>query len=199
MPGSFPADPIQKGKAQREKPRERGWDILRRTIYPPSVVVKAFISSEIQRGKGRFHSPPVVEDQNKPGLNRVKEKGKGGLTQSHSLAHVARSNSGRCADWMKTVFFLSFLLAPHSPSTKAWYSGYKKARRRAGSYGKKTKNNLTRSASCDPTVSRRKSHKVKLKRSLSAQSLAKGNNSCELHLHLNIAKASLLTTVRHLS
>ena len=36
-------------------------DIFRRTIYPPSLVVIAFIFSELR----------VVEDQKKPGLNRV--------------------------------------------------------------------------------------------------------------------------------
>ena len=50
-------------------------DILRRTIYPPSLVVIAFIFSELRR-EGRNPPPPppppVVEDQKKPGLNRVK-------------------------------------------------------------------------------------------------------------------------------
>ena len=36
-------------------------DIFRRTIYPPSLVVIALIFSELR----------VVEDQKKPGLNRV--------------------------------------------------------------------------------------------------------------------------------
>ena len=48
-------------------------DIFRRTIYPPSVVVIAFIFSELRRGGGGA----VVEDQKKPGLNRV-EKGQSG-------------------------------------------------------------------------------------------------------------------------
>ena len=42
--------------------------IFRHTIYPPSLVVIAFIFSELRR-----ESPPcVVEDEKKPGLNRVK-------------------------------------------------------------------------------------------------------------------------------
>ena len=44
-------------------------DIFRRNIYPPSLVVIAFIFSELGRGK---ESRPVVEDQKNPGLNRVK-------------------------------------------------------------------------------------------------------------------------------
>ena len=43
------------------------------TFYPPSLVVIAFIFSELRRGGGRNPPPPpVVEDQKKPGLNRVK-------------------------------------------------------------------------------------------------------------------------------
>ena len=49
-------------------------DIFRRTIYPPSLVVIAFIFSELQRGGGGggIRPPPVVEDQKLPGVNRVK-------------------------------------------------------------------------------------------------------------------------------
>ena len=42
-------------------------DIFRHTIYPPSVVIIAFILSELRNPR-----PPVVEDKKKPGLNRVK-------------------------------------------------------------------------------------------------------------------------------
>ena len=51
-------------------------DILRRTIFPPSLVVIAFIFSESRRGRGIRPPPPhpsVVEDRKKPGLNRVKD------------------------------------------------------------------------------------------------------------------------------
>ena len=44
-------------------------DILRRTIYTPSVVVVAFIFSELRRGGGMPTPPPpspVVEDQKSP-------------------------------------------------------------------------------------------------------------------------------------
>ena len=41
-------------------------DILRRTIYLPSLVVIAFIFSELRRGGG-------FEEEKKPGLNRVKD------------------------------------------------------------------------------------------------------------------------------
>ena len=41
-------------------------DIFRLTIYPPSLVVIAFIFSELRRGWGRnLPPPPVVEDQKK--------------------------------------------------------------------------------------------------------------------------------------
>ena len=49
-------------------------DIFRRTIHAPSIVVIAFIFSELRRGGGirpPSPHPPVVEDQKKPGLNRV--------------------------------------------------------------------------------------------------------------------------------
>ena len=42
-------------------------DMFRRTIYPPSLVVIAFIFSELRRGGGEG-----AEDQKKPRLNRVK-------------------------------------------------------------------------------------------------------------------------------
>ena len=38
-------------------------DIFRHTIYPPSLVVIAFIFSELRRGGGI--PPPVIEDQKK--------------------------------------------------------------------------------------------------------------------------------------
>ena len=41
-------------------------DIFRRTIYPPSLVIIAFIFLEL------WTPPPVIEYQKKPGLNRVK-------------------------------------------------------------------------------------------------------------------------------
>ena len=41
-------------------------DIFRRTIYPPSVVVIAFIFSELRRGRGGEFASPVVEDQKSP-------------------------------------------------------------------------------------------------------------------------------------
>ena len=50
-------------------------DIFRRTIYP--LVVIAFIFSELREeggGGGRNQFPPVVEDQKKPGLNKVTVK-----------------------------------------------------------------------------------------------------------------------------
>ena len=55
------------------------WDfkgnIFRYTIYPPNLVVMAFISRSYEVGGGgggkESASPPVVEDQNKPGVNRV--------------------------------------------------------------------------------------------------------------------------------
>ena len=49
-------------------------DIFRHTIYPPSLIVIAFIFSELRRGGGAESAPPpspVVEDRKKPGLNRV--------------------------------------------------------------------------------------------------------------------------------
>ena len=52
-------------------------EIFRHTIYPSSLVVIAFIFSELRRGGGiRLPPPPtpVVEDQKKPGLNRVKNQ-----------------------------------------------------------------------------------------------------------------------------
>ena len=51
-------------------------DIFRRTIYPPTLVVIAFILSELRRGGGLGESPPppaVVEDPKKPGQSRVKQ------------------------------------------------------------------------------------------------------------------------------
>ena len=45
-------------------------DIFRRTIHP-SLVVIVFIFSELRRGEPPPPTP-VVEDQKKPGLNRVK-------------------------------------------------------------------------------------------------------------------------------
>ena len=47
---------------------------LRRSIYPPSLVIVAFIFSELQRGteSATLPAPPVVEDRKKPGLNRIK-------------------------------------------------------------------------------------------------------------------------------
>ena len=56
--------------SQRHNADVKG-DTFRHTIYPPSVVVIAFIFSELRRG-GRDSPHPVVEDQKKPGLNRVK-------------------------------------------------------------------------------------------------------------------------------
>ena len=49
-------------------------DIFTRTIYPPSLVMIALIFSDLRKGGGRggIRPPPVVEDQKKPGLNRVK-------------------------------------------------------------------------------------------------------------------------------
>ena len=41
------------------------------TIYPPSLVVIAFIFSELRRGGGGGGA--AVEDQKMPGLNRVKD------------------------------------------------------------------------------------------------------------------------------
>ena len=41
-------------------------DIFRRTIYPPSLVIIAFIFSELRRGEGAEFAPPVVEDQKSP-------------------------------------------------------------------------------------------------------------------------------------
>ena len=57
-------------------------DIFGHTIYPPSLVTVAFIFLELRRGGGGGRNPPcpapapVVEDQKKPGLNRVKVKDK---------------------------------------------------------------------------------------------------------------------------
>ena len=49
-------------------------DIFRHTICPPSFIVIAFIFSELRRGGGICPPPsPVVEDQKKPGLNRVND------------------------------------------------------------------------------------------------------------------------------
>ena len=45
-------------------------DTFRHTIYPPSLVVIAFIFSELRRGGGIL--PPPLVDQTEPGLNRVK-------------------------------------------------------------------------------------------------------------------------------
>ena len=51
-------------------------DIFRHTIYPASLVVIAFIFSELRRGGwgggGGIPPPSVVEDQKESGLNRVK-------------------------------------------------------------------------------------------------------------------------------
>ena len=48
-------------------------DIFGHSIYPPSLVVIAFVLSELRKrgGGGAESAPPVVEDQKKPGLNRV--------------------------------------------------------------------------------------------------------------------------------
>ena len=51
---------------------------VRYTIYPPSVVVIAFIFSELRKGGGRGEIGPlpipVVEDRKKPSLKRVKSQ-----------------------------------------------------------------------------------------------------------------------------
>ena len=50
-------------------------DIFRHTIYPPILVVIAFIFSELQRGQippTLPPFPPIVEDQKQLDLNRVK-------------------------------------------------------------------------------------------------------------------------------
>ena len=60
------------------KPRDADvkGDIFGHTICPPSLVAVAFIFSELRGGGGGIPPPPpptpVVEDQKKPGLNRVK-------------------------------------------------------------------------------------------------------------------------------
>ena len=48
-------------------------DIFRHTIYPLSFVIIAFILSELRRRGEGNPSPSIVEDQKKPGLNRVKQ------------------------------------------------------------------------------------------------------------------------------
>ena len=49
-------------------------DIFRCTIYPPSLVVIAFIFLELRRGGAESPRPPslFLEDQKKPGLDRLK-------------------------------------------------------------------------------------------------------------------------------
>ena len=51
-------------------------DIFRHSTYPPSVVVIAVYSRDYGGGVGGsgICSPPVVEDQKNPGLNRIKVK-----------------------------------------------------------------------------------------------------------------------------
>ena len=61
------------------------------------------------------------------------------------------------------------------------------------------KNNLTRSASCNPTVSHLNFQKARLKRSLSAPSLAKGNSSCERQTKMQQPSALMVTTAMFLA
>ena len=61
-------------------------NIFTRNIHPPSLVGIAFIFSELRRGA----DSPQVEDQKKPGLNRVK----GGLKiQRLSMCNVDKRDS----------------------------------------------------------------------------------------------------------
>ena len=74
MPGSFPADPIQKGKALGTRlrhvtssPHDEDFkeDIFKHAIYPSSFIFIYYIFSELRRG------PPARRKPKKPGLNRV--------------------------------------------------------------------------------------------------------------------------------